>query len=421
MFRGEEADEDARMVERVAREWSVPLVMEKINVPESLKDSGLSAQQGAREVRYCFFRKAAAGLGANRVVLAHHADDQAETVLINLLRGAGPAGLGGIPPIRDDFYIRPLLGIRRHQIEKYCQDFDIPFRTDRSNLTLKYLRNRVRLELIPFLEEKYNPSVVDTLNRMAEIVRDEDEYLESLAEKAYAGASLDRSGKITIALHKISDFPDVVKRRIIRIACRKLAGGDYTPGYDHIKRVQALIEGGPAGGRRELPDGIRIIRRYSTLEAFKHDVGQRIPFYRYELNIPGVTLIPEVGGVIAAELLDASQAGDPASFCGPEALLDGANLRGPVFVRQRMPGDVFSPLGTGGKMKLKKFFIDMKIPREEREAIPVVSNGDGDIIWVAGMRPGEPWKVTESTKVCLHLTFRCSKMLINRDKDPNAI
>lgn len=405
MFRGEEADADARLVEGLAREWRIPLVSERFDVPAYLKESGLSAQQGARKVRYRFFEEAAARVGAARVALGHHADDQAETVLLNLIRGAGMTGLSGIPPARENVYIRPLLEIRRRQIELYCRDYGIPYRVDQSNLKAVYLRNRVRLELIPLLEEKYNPAVVDSLNRLAGIARDEDGYMDGVARDALEGALISReAGKMTISIEKLNSYPIAVRRRLVRTACRELAGYGRTISFEHIDRALELACGEPHRGTVELPGGIVLVKRYRLLEIIINRVNSKMPFYQHPLQVPGVTPIPEVNRRILAETLEASLIGDPRRLAPEEAVLDLERLQGPLWVRRRKEGDVFSPLGMSGKIKLKKFFIDQKVPREKRDAIPIVTCGN-DIVWVAGCRPGEPWKVTAKTRDCLRLVL----------------
>ncbi len=405
MFRGGEAEADARLVESLARQWRVPFVMERVNVPEYVERHGLSPQQGAREVRYRFYRETAARLGASRVALGHQADDQAETVLLSLIRGTGLKGLGGIPPVREGVFIRPLLETRRKQIESYCQSYGIPYRVDSSNLKEVYLRNRVRLELIPLLEEKYNPGVVDSLNRLAVIVRDEDGYLEAVARRALDDAAESgEEGKITFFIEKMNCYPPAIKRRMVMMAYRALAGHRRSPAFEHVERVIGAASCRRFRGKIELPGGICLVKRHRFLEMIRNRSGPQVPFYQYPLKVPGVTRIPEVGRSILAETVEAAGVGDPRRFSADQAVLDQETLQGPLCVRRRRDGDVFFPLGAGGRVKLKKFFIDLKVPREKRDAIPIVTCGN-DIVWVAGFRPGEPWRVTGETRVCLRLAL----------------
>ncbi len=403
MFRGGEAEADARLVESLCRQWQVPIVMERVNVPQYIEKHGLSPQQGAREVRYRFYREAAERLGASRVALGHHADDQAETVLLNLIRGTGLKGLSGIPPARDGVFIRPLLEARRKQLEEYCREYGIAYRVDSSNLKTVYLRNRVRLELMPLLEEKYNPAAVECLNRLAGIVRDEDEYMDTVARIALEDAVMSREeGKIALFVEKFNCCPAAVKRRMIAAVYRELAGYLRTPAYVHIEGALEMASGKSPRGRIEMPGGVILVKRCRLLEMIRSRESPRIPFYQYPLKVPGLTRIPEIDRTILAEPLDAVRAGDPRRFSSDQALLDLESLEGPLCVRRRRDGDVFFPLGSGGKVKLKKFFIDLKVPREQRDTIPIVTCGN-DIVWVAGIRPGEPWRVTDKTRLCLRL------------------
>ena len=402
-FRGEEAEADARLVESLARQWEIPLVSENIDVPAYLAKHRLSPQQGAREVRYRFFRETADRLGASRVALGHHADDQAETVLLNLIRGAGLSGISGIPPAREGVYIRPLLRSRSPELELYCREFGLPFRVDSSNLKPVYLRNRVRLELIPLLEEKYNPAVVDCLNRLADIARDEDRYLEDTAREIFESAVESRGeGRVTISVLKIQCQPVAIGRRLIRMAYRELAGYGRSPTLDQVDRALELALSGPPRGEIDLPGGVTLVKRQRFMEIIKDRGTLQVPDYRYPLRIPGLTPVPEVGRTILAGTVEAGQAGDPALYAADRALLDLEKLKAPLCVRRRREGDLFHPLGAGGRTKLKKFFIELKVPREHRDAIPIVTCGN-DIIWVAGFRPGDPFKVTARTRLCLQL------------------
>jgi tRNA(Ile)-lysidine synthase len=404
MFRGEEARLDAEWVAALAGSFDIPSVIESFDVPAHMTKYGLSAQTAARQVRYDFYLRTAGRLGAGRVALGHHADDQAETVLINLIRGAGSAGLKGIPPVRDNFYIRPLIETRRSRIEAYCSEYGLSYRQDSSNLKKLYTRNRVRLELMPLLEEKYNPAIVASLNRLAGILREEDEYLEAAAANELDKAIMQTGpGLVMLALERLENTPLVLKRRLLRIIYRKLAGDQNAPDFGHIENALGLLENCRLPGRLEWPGGITLLRRYGGLEFAKEGARPEVPCYCYQLNIPGSTCVPETGTAIEARIKDIEQIVNPKTLHPGEAFLDYDRLFGPVKVRRRKDGDLFWPLGFKGTIKLKKFFIDRKVPRELRSSIPLVVSGDDEIVWVAGLRPGDKWKITAATKRCLHL------------------
>jgi tRNA(Ile)-lysidine synthase len=403
MFRGKESQEDALFVANFCKELKLPLIQDRIDVPAYLVENKVSSQQGARDVRYKFYREVAQKVGANKLAVGHHAGDQAETVLLNLIRGAGLKGLKGIPPVRDDI-VRPLLEISKEDILDYCKDWNLSSRTDSSNLKTVYFRNKIRLELMPLLQEQYNSGVVDSLIRLSEIVRDEDEYLEILAEKALKKVIHSRGEeRIAIGLEEFSGLPCAIKRRLLVSVWKSLAGENQGLSYKHVESVIEAADGGGDNCRVQMPGGLFAVKRYGLLEIIKKDSLPPIGFYQYRLNIPGITSIPEINKDIVTEIFDRKDCENPKKLSASEALLDFEKLLDPLFVRKRREGDVFLPFG-GGTVKLKKFLIDLKIPREQRDSIPIVTTGE-NIVWLAGLRSAEKWKITDETKSCLKLTL----------------
>ncbi len=421
-LRGAEAEADARFVRELAESLRLEAHVESRDVAVYGKEKGVSIQVAAREIRYGFLSEVAVQTGAARVALGHHADDQAETILLHFIRGTGPGGLRGMLPVRDGFFIRPLLGVRRHSIEAYCRYHNLPTRQDSSNLQLKYLRNRVRLELIPLLEKHYNPSLVDTINRLGEISREEDRYLEEQAREHYYRFKTGTSGgRVGLDRERLLSLPPALVRRVVRLAWMEISGSKDGLHFRHIDQIMEIIRGG--GGYREiaLPKNIVCKKHYGLVEFVLGGENEEVPFYQYRLKVPGVTAVPELGVSIEAQILPAGEAGDPALLNQKEALLDYDRLTMPLVVRRRLAGDRFQPLGLDGTVKLKKFFIDHKIPRNMRDRIPLVVSGN-EIIWVAGLRPGDKWKVTDKTTTCLRLyidDYRgnfCDKLYENRHK-----
>lgn len=402
-FRGVEADADARFVLELARRFHLPAFVESRDVTAYSEERGISPQVAAREVRYSFLDDVAVNTGASRVALGHHADDQAETILLHMLRGTGTGGLKGMLPVRDDFYIRPLLTIRRRDIEGYCQQHALATRLDSSNLKTKYMRNLVRLDLMPLLEKKYNPNLVQSLNRLAEICRDEDDYLEKQALDVFSRARMPSGGNaIILDAGKLSAVPQALLRRVIRRSWTEICGQPADLNYQHIEQVLAIINGG--GGYRQinLPRGITFKKNYDVLEFTLERQKRDVPFYQYLLKVPGITYIPEVDLSIGAEILPIGRFTESYGFNSWQGILDYDLLPAPLIVRRRLSGDRFAPLGLNGTVKLKKFFIDQKIPRYIRDCIPLVVSGN-DIVCVVGMRTGEKWKVTDNTLNCLRL------------------
>jgi len=403
MFRGAESEGDALFVADLAKRYGLPATVESRNVPAYRDQNRLSGQVAAREVRYRFFCETANRVEASKVALAHQADDQAETVLINFLRGAGTTGLKGIPSVRDGFYIRPLLTVRRTEIERYCDEMDLPFRQDSSNIKPVYTRNRVRLKLMPLLEREYNPGLVPTLLRLAEICREEDGYLEEQAEKAFCDALGENTvGRVVLRLDSFNGNPVAIQRRVLRRVWRTLTGGLRDLSFQHNEAVLALLHGDATGSRAVLPGNVVAVRSYNTLEFIREQGKPGVPYYIYPLKVPGVTYIPELDSTVYATLTPRITGGEPKSLPPAEALLDYAKLPPQLFVRRRLEGDVFYPYGQVSELKLKDFFMKQKVPREERDRIPLVST-PGEIVWVGGMRTGERWKVDEDTVRVLHL------------------
>jgi tRNA(Ile)-lysidine synthase len=403
MFRGGEAAKDARLVARTAELYGLPATVEAIDVPAYRKQARLSAQAAARAVRYRFLKEVAGRTGASRVALAHHADDQAETVLLHFIRGAGPPGLKGMEPVRG-IYIRPFLLLRRAQILEYCRAKQLPFRVDASNLKPVYTRNRLRLSLLPLLEKEYNPNLVTALLRLADICREEDDFLDQAARAAYREVLLEgASGRLVLSATVLARQHVAVKRRIVRQAFFELTGGqDLT--FQHVEAALAVFGAKGAGTETILPGGIRARLSYDRAELLA-GVRENAPKFFYRLEWPGVTDIPEIGLRICAEILPAGAAPVPEDLPATEAIFDLDRLPAGLYVRQRLPGDIFRPYGMHGTMKLKDFLIKQKLPREERDWLPIVATPE-EILWVGGVRTAGKWKVTDETKIILYLKIK---------------
>lgn len=403
MFRGEESDNDALFVAEIAERYNLPATVKAIDVPAYRRQSSLSKQVAAREVRYDFFLETAGRVGATKIALAHQADDQAETILINFLRGTGVTGLKGILPVRDNLYIRPLLTIRRFEIERFCREQNLPFRQDSSNLQPVYTRNRVRLNLIPLLARDYNPGLVPTLLRLGEISREEDNCLEEQAEKAFQDALYTPAGdSLLLSLDELKGMPVAIRRRVLRKAWQYLTGGQRVLDFQHAQAALDLINNGNTGAQAVMPWNTVAVRRYSFLELKRVQENSEAPYYIYPLKVPGATYLPELNQTIYAEEIPCASAPNPVSIPPSEALLDFSKLPDSLFVRRRQNGDVFFPYGSLSETKLKDFFIKQKVAQEERDRIPLVST-PGEIVWVAGVRTGEKWKVGGDTTRVLHL------------------
>jgi len=384
-FRGSESAEDAEFVRRFADRLGLHAEIRDEDVAAYASARNMSAQTAAREIRYRFFSETARSLGCNKLATGHNANDQAETVLYHFLRGAGPTGLGGIPPVRDGWVTRPLIEVSRALIEKYCMDNNLLTRLDSSNLKKVYTRNRIRLELIPLLEKEYNNNLVETLVRTSEIFREEEAYLETVTKKYFLEICLERDNTgIWFNTDKFLKIPWLFQSRLIRYGWSVLTGSEQNIAFVHHVSAVDLIRSGRAGSALDLPDGVRLEKSYNKFGLLKDGKLQSVSHYSYILKIPGITVISETGETIIAE--EAEGGLEFVSQKRDEIAIDLDKVSLPLVVRSRRQGDRFSPAGFKGSKKLKKYFIDCKIPRRDRERYPVLVTSEGQVIWIAGLR-----------------------------------
>lgn len=400
MFRPEAAAE-AQFVSDMAASWGVDCEHTAIDVPAYIAETGLSTQEAARIVRYRFLYRIAEEWGCAKIATGHHRDDQAETVLLHLLRGAGGAGIGGMRPINGPI-IRPLLPISRQEIEDYCRENRLEPVQDSSNWKTDYLRNRIRLELIPMLEKDYNPSLRESLWRSAQIIGDEQEAIVAAAREQWSQAVSESKGHLSLAIAALTRLSTAVQRQLLRLLIEKKQGHVRGIQFVHVENLIEVARDGVVGTVLELPGGLRVERSYTEL-VFRHvaelPTAVQQPLGEITLTVPGRVVCGD--WVITAELTD-KRGIDSLSY--RQALLDWEVLTPPLRIRARTPGDRIAPLGLAGNKKLKDIFIDAKVPQQERDAIPLVCDQEG-IVWVAGLRQAERTRVTKATRRYLQLTL----------------
>ncbi|MCK8824899.1 tRNA lysidine(34) synthetase TilS [Fuchsiella alkaliacetigena] len=407
MFRGQESAADAEFVVEFAAKLEVPVTIKEYDVAEYINSKkGLSKQAAAREIRYRFCLELAEQLEADKIAIGQHADDQAETVLINFLRGAGLTGLSGIAPLRNDKFIRPLLEVWRVDIEKYCSKHDLNPRLDSSNLEAIYLRNKVRLELLPYLEREFNSSIKESLNRMAKLFREEEDFLEKHAATKYTQSLLiDKSERIDLDLETLQSLDLAILRRVIRQAIKEFTGDKKDYYFQHIEQIIELIKEGITGSLLQLPQGLRVKRIYKTLRlTWQERLKQDIKEFETVFTVPGQYTVTELGVKISFNF-------ELAIFFNKKRLtkdskklfLDASLIGEQVIVRNRRAGDRFCPLGMEGTKKIKDFFIDEKIAQEVRDKVPIFTTLKGVIFAVGDFRIEDSFKVTEKTEEILVL------------------
>ncbi len=414
-LRGDESERDARFVEAVARDWGLPVTVESHDVAAFAAAKKLSTEEAARLVRYGFLEQVAEREGAAAVAVAHHADDQVETILLHFLRGAGLGGLRGMsecahypfqPPLR---LLRPFLGVTRAQIEAYCAEQGLKPRTDTTNLDKRYLRNRVRFELLPLLEQ-YNPNLRAVLRQNAHILSDDYDYLMQRSRGAYDRTIIDRTAdSVAFALSGWRALQPSLKRALIRLAVMKLRPLLRNLDARHVEAALHTADHGRVGARATLPEGLWLFRDFDAIVIAEKlalpDLPRASP-HPVHVKVPGQVRVDRHwrfdAHIVAREHLpaDALQGIDPL-----EAFFDAEQLPGELTVRARQPRDVFAPLGMQGHHKpLRRFMIDAKIPQAWRARAPLVVAGDR-VIWIAGWRIADDAKITGQTRRVLHLKF----------------
>jgi tRNA(Ile)-lysidine synthase len=394
-LRGAEADADAQHAAAFAASLGVPLAEKRADVRSAAKERKLSLETAAREVRYALLAEAAREFAADRIATGHTADDQAETVLLNLLRGAGPSGLAGIPPVRGDI-IRPLLGVSRAEVREYCAAAGLSYREDRSNLDRRYTRNRIRHETMPALQQ-IQPNLTATLCRLAEIMRSEDEYLDSLLP---AGQAQVQEGEVSLPLAELAALPVALQRRRVRGALAAVKGDDRDLEFERIEAVLEMARRGETGAVIELPGGLAARRGYGELVIRKGE-SEAAPKGEWGLSTRRRICLSELGLILTVEPGEDTSLSDDPNV----AVLDADRLQGELRVRLWQPGDRFVPLGLSEPVKLQDFFVNAKVPRVRRHRLPIVESG-GEIVWVVGERISERHKVTASTRRTVRLQVR---------------
>jgi len=401
MFRGAESAGEAAFVVDFCQKNGITCFSAAIDVPKFIAQTGLSGADAARVVRYRYLRSVAADLGGAKIATGHHRDDQAETVLINILRGAGSSGIRGIQPVNGEI-IRPLLSVSRTEITEYCRVHHLEPRLDSSNLKTNYLRNRIRILLLPALEKQYNSGIKDALCRMATIIGDEHDFIQTAAVSLWDQVVTEQANKIFIDGKKIKPVHIAVKRELFRMAIEKKQGYLTGISFHHVETLLELLSIGRVGSIAQLPGELVAYKSYDGLYLGVHDVmlPTRVDSLDCLLSVPGTTQLPKLAIMITTEVTDKGNSTPQPHV----AVFDWLALHPPLFVRIRRDGDKFQPLGFHGSKKLKDFFIDAKIARQIRDCTPIIWDSHG-IIWVGGYRQAESGKVTNKTEKFLTITI----------------
>ncbi len=404
-LRGVESEEDVDFVKKLGNDVGVPVSVSDIRLEKrDAKFSKQSFQAYARTARYHALGNILKERNATKIALGHMADDQAETVLLWMLRGSGTGGLSGIPSKRGERIVRPILDIPRTDIIAYLNKRQLSYRLDSSNTKPVYLRNRLRQDLVPHLKE-YAPGIVQTLSRQAEMIGDDHVYLESMAAEYFQKICVTKDEQQlqmnTVALLAL---PLAIQRRVVRCGFQQLKGNTQDLRFDVVQRVLDCLEHGQSGWTMKISE-INIALEYdrlvfSTKPAMLQDNAHPL---RLNIVLPGDVVWPSTGQRMVVSKHDSAEMASSSHKL--EVHLDADTFTPELQLRSWLPGDRFCPKGLGGrKKKIQDFFSDVKLPRSQRAKVPLLVSPEG-ILWVGGMREDDRFQVSNTTTSVVKATL----------------
>ncbi|HOF05354.1 MAG TPA: tRNA lysidine(34) synthetase TilS [Syntrophales bacterium] len=429
-----ESGAEERFVTEFCASRGVPLDIDQAEISGPQGVPGKFNEDLARKVRYAFLERTARKRDANRIALGHHLQDQAETILMNLLRGGGSEGLKGMVPVRDRRYIRPFLNVRRCEIIEFLEKHGLNYVTDRSNEEIKYLRNRIRHELLPLLRNRYNRNIESTLARTAAVLREEDAFFRQEVQQLLESWEIAATPEgVCLDVEKMRALPVALCRRVVKHLLTSCAGREQGIFFNHVHSVMGLISSPHPSGTVHLPYALEAKRDYGRLVVVPRGHAGKIDDFNYQVTIPGDLLISETGDHLDLRFLEVSprefcpgkesedrQSAEPmesrGSLCSGTDRAGGATLVPvtgyldyeriglPLQVRNMRFGDRMRPLGMNGTKKVKDIFIDRKIARDERRRLPFLIAG-GRIVWIPGAGPDQDCKITPATRKILQIRY----------------
>ncbi|ANF95123.1 tRNA lysidine(34) synthetase TilS [Paenibacillus bovis] len=405
-FRPEESAAEARFVEAEASALSIPFESEQVDAPAYMQQTGKGAQEAARELRYRFLHNIAAKHSADSIALAHHMDDQAETVMMRIIRGTGPDGIGGIKMHRIEKnveLVRPFLRIYKADLIRSCEECHFRYMNDSSNELRKYTRNRIRLDVLPFLEQ-YNKQLVPTLARLAEIAGPESEYIQQQTEALYAELVKEKEGSFSFSVTSFVGAHVALQRRLIKLILNYLSSTAEQFDFAKIELIrQQIVHSHLTSWNLDIGDRIICVREYEDIRFMQDYRGEPEPFCIPLQRENAVISIPGSLDQMEIRLLEWKEYDSEAlQLSSDEALFDADLTDFPLYLRSRRPGDTIRLLGSGTK-KVKNLFIDAKIPLSQRDSLPLLTDHHGRILWIPGVRRSQEALLHPGSVHCLYM------------------
>ncbi|MBW7651631.1 tRNA lysidine(34) synthetase TilS [Anoxybacillus sp. ST4] len=400
MLRGKQSEEDMHFVKHFCEQRSIICEVTKYDVRAYMKRTKKGVQEAARDCRYDFFEQVMKKYKARYIALAHHGDDQVETVLMRLVRGSTPKGYAGIPvkrPFGDGYIIRPFLCIDRQQIEQYCQENELYARHDPSNDKDDYTRNRFRHHVLPFLKRE-NVCVHEHVQQFSEIVSEDEAFLEQLTKEKLKHVMNEQEGRIRVDVPSFMRMPKPLQRRGIQLILNYLYGNvPSTLSSIHIEQVLRFFERKHPSGMLHFPNGLKMIRQYEAcIFTFQYEQPCE---YEFVMHIPDTIMLPN-GYQLMSEFVDHY----PCIAGDERVVIDMDQVVLPLRVRTRKHGDRMKVKGMEHAKKVGRIFIDEKVPMNERDQWPIVEDANGNIIWIPGIKKSAytATNITKNRYIVLH-------------------
>ncbi len=400
-LRGNQADRDQQFVEQLAKKYELPIISRTIDVPKYIAKKGLSEEQGARILRYRFFNWALNKTDADCIALGHQADDQVETVIDHFLRGSGVKGLSGMPARRDKF-IRPLLFATRQEIETYANFHTLHYRIDSTNVMVKYRRNRIRYELIPHLQQYFNPAITEIVLRSAKIMDEVEIYLNEQARLALGTCLINlKKNKIVLDINSFLNYFIIVQKYMLYLLMDQLQLSRSTLSTQKLDQIFKLIRERISGKKINLNSEWQLCIHYDHLVI----TDEKVTDFKIKVTINTAYNILDGELKFRTDLITKDKL--PKKFTNNPYIeyIDYGKIKGPLVIRIFKTGDRFRPLNFKGEKKLSDFFVDRKIPRHQRKEIPLLVCDSG-IIWIIGYQIDDRFKITDTTEHILRLQIK---------------
>jgi len=415
----DDADEDVKLCEGLCSQYGVSLKIVYLDIPQAVKETKKTEEEVAREFRYDALRKELKNIGGGFIAVAHHMEDQAETVLHRLVRGSGGLGLSAMHEITQDI-IRPLLAIHKADLIAFVKAFGLEYRTDYTNFDTTYTRNHIRHELIPYLKENYNTNIVESLYRTSQLLGDEEVVLNEYTRNIFqtlAEHKKDKNqqdNKVCLNIEAVNKQHISMQRRLLRHGVECVKGNGKNIEFAHIEAILQLMKS-QSGKYIDLPEELIAMREYnSLLIGYKSNLIKKERGFSYKLDtVPIKGYIQKANMTFSAKILSKSEYKALTNY--KDSLKKSKNvytkwfdydkIKANVVLRSRLSGDFIRIHKDGGSKTIKKYFIDEKIPVSERDRILLLTVGS-EVLWVVGYRTNPAYEVSEDSYNILEVELR---------------